>query len=61
MLFEFANCALLLGKFEEGFDACCKLLKNPNLPPEYKDQVQSNYELAKRRLGLTQPSSISTS
>jgi glycosyltransferase involved in cell wall biosynthesis len=59
MLIEFANCALLLGKYEEGFNACCQLLKNPNLPPEYKDQVQSNYELAKRHLGLTQPSSIS--
>ncbi len=47
---EFANCALLLGKFEEGFEACKKLLVNPQLPVEFKPQVESNYELAKMRL-----------
>jgi glycosyltransferase involved in cell wall biosynthesis len=51
LLIEFANCALLLGKFDEGFDACGKLLSNPNLPPEFKANVQSNYELARGKLG----------
>ena len=46
MLIEFANCALLLGKFSEGLEACSKLLANPNLPDEYKAQVQSNFNLA---------------
>jgi hypothetical protein len=54
MLIEFANCALLLGKFKEGFDACSKLLANPNLPPEYKSRVQDNYELARKNLELAQ-------
>ncbi len=50
MLIEFANCALLLNKNQEGLDACAKLLANPRLPDEYKAQVTSNYELAKNRL-----------
>ena len=50
LLIEFANCALLLGKFDEGFDACGRLLSNPNLPPEFKASVQSNYELARGKL-----------
>jgi hypothetical protein len=54
MLIEFANCALLLGKFKEGFDACSKLLANPNLPAEYKSQVQSNFELARKNLERVQ-------
>ena len=52
LLIEFANCSLLLNKFQEGFDACTKLLANPNLPPEYKPQVQANYELARKKLLL---------
>ncbi len=56
ILIEFANCALLLGKFKEGFDACNKLLANPNLPPEYRSQIQANYELAREKLA---PSSLS--
>ncbi len=52
MLIEFANCALLLGKFQEGYDACSKLLANPNLPAEYKTQVQANYELARSKLNM---------
>jgi glycosyltransferase involved in cell wall biosynthesis len=50
LLIEFANCALLLEKFDEGLDACRKLLANPNLPGEFRAQVQSNYELARRKL-----------
>src|SRR6185503_583547 len=52
LLIEFANCALRLGKFQEGFDACSKLLANPSLPAEYKAPVQANYELAASQLKL---------
>jgi len=55
LLIEFANCALLLGKFDEGFDACHKLLANPNLPAEYRAQVQSNCELARKNLASNGP------
>ncbi len=55
MLIEFTNCALLLGKFKEGFDACSKLLANPNLPSEYKHPVQANYELALGKMEVTTP------
>ena len=53
ILIEFANCALLMGKFDEGLVACTKLLSNPNLPQEYKSRVQSNFELASGKLGIT--------
>ena len=46
LLIEFANCSLLLGKFDEGYEACKKLLANPNLPAEYKPQVTANFHLA---------------
>ncbi|HEX2580018.1 MAG TPA: glycosyltransferase [Rhabdochlamydiaceae bacterium] len=61
LLIEFANCALLLGKFQEGFDACSKLLANPSLPTEYKASVQANYELAASQLKLpfVQPLEVS--
>lgn len=49
-LIEFANCALLLGKFKEGLEACSKLLANPHLPSEYRSQIQANYELAQSNL-----------
>ncbi|GFG73626.1 sulfotransferase [Mycobacterium botniense] len=55
LLIEFANCALLLGKFDEGFEACRKLLANPNLPAEFRAQVQSNYELARKNLQANAP------
>ena len=54
LLIEYANCALLLGKFDEGLDACAKLLANPHLPEEYKIPVQSNYDLAFSKLHLPQ-------
>lgn len=54
ILIEFANCALLLGKFDEGFVACSKLLVNPNLPREYRSRVQSNLELARGKLEVAQ-------
>lgn len=53
MLIEFANCALLMGKFKEGLDVCIKLLANPNLPAEYKNPLQSNYELALKNVQQT--------
>ena len=49
-LIEFANCALLLGKFDEGFTACTKLLQNPHLPEEMKAPVTANYELARNKV-----------
>ena len=50
LLIEFANCALLLGKFDEGFDACTRLLANPHLPEEYKPSVIANKALAQKHL-----------
>ncbi|WP_293055025.1 sulfotransferase [Mycobacterium sp.] len=50
LLIEFANCALLLEKFDEGLDACDKLLANPNLPSEFRPHVRANYELARKKL-----------
>lgn len=50
LLVEFANCALLCGKYEEGLQACMKLLANPNLPPAIKGQVVSNAEVARKQL-----------
>lgn len=55
LLIEFANCALLLGKFQEGLEACAKLLANPNLPDEYKSRIEANYQLAQRKLRLDEP------
>lgn len=55
MLIEFAQCALLLGKFKEGFDACNQLLQNPKLPAEYRPRVQSNFNLALSNLELVTP------
>ncbi len=49
-MIEFANCALLLGKFQEGLEACNSLLKNPTLPAAYKSQVVSNQQLAMRMI-----------
>ncbi len=46
MLVEHANCALLLGKWEEGLKACSKLLNNPHVPADIKPQIISNYNLA---------------
>lgn len=50
ILIEYSNCTLLMGKNQEGLEACTKLLANPNLPQEYRDRVQANYNLAKKRL-----------
>lgn len=49
-LVEFANCALLLGKFDEGLDACIKLLANSNLPQDIRPQVISNFNLAQTKV-----------
>jgi len=50
LLIEFANCSLLLGKFDEGLQACNQLLANPRLPEEIKVHVISNQELAKKNV-----------
>ncbi len=48
IMIEYANCALLLGKFKEGLEACNKLLKNPLLPKEFIPQIIGNQQLALR-------------
>ncbi len=50
ILIEYANCTLLLGRYEEGLKACNQLLANPNLPEEIREQVISNCALAQRML-----------
>jgi glycosyltransferase involved in cell wall biosynthesis len=50
LLIEFANCALLLGRFQEGLEACHMLLANPNLPSDIKPQVISNLEMARKNI-----------
>ncbi len=50
LLIEFANNALLYGKYQEGFNACSQLLANPKLPEQYKSRVSKNREFAKSRL-----------
>ena len=52
ILIEFANCALLTGRWQEGLDASIKLLSNPNLPPEARPGITANIELAKKNLQL---------
>lgn len=59
-LIEFANCALLSGRYQEGLEASCKLLGNPNLPQEFKPQVVSNCEFARGRLSVTSQSATAT-
>lgn len=55
ILIEFANCSLLLGKFQEGLQACCQLLANPNLPSDIRTQVASNCELAREKVCNSSP------
>lgn len=50
ILVEFANCALLLGRFPEGLSACNELLANPNLPEEMRPLVMSNRQIAQENL-----------
>lgn len=47
LLIEYANSALLLGKFDEGLVACRKLLANPDLPDQYRSSIEANFALAK--------------
>ncbi len=51
LLIEFANCSLLFGKFEEGLQACNQLLANPNLPKKYVENLISNRDFAKSKVG----------
>lgn len=48
---EFAYCALLLGKYEEAFQAYSELLEKTNLPPEIRQIVVKNHEFARMRVG----------
>lgn len=50
LLIEEANCALLLGKFDEGLQACCELLANPDLPPDLRKLVAANCEIARSKV-----------
>ena len=50
MQIEFANCAMLLGKYAEGLQACNELLCNPKIPAEYSKPVRANLELARKNL-----------
>lgn len=50
ILVEFANCALLLGRFAEGLEACDKLLTNSNLPEEIRPLVLANKKVAQESL-----------
>jgi len=58
LLVEFANCTLLSGRFQEGLQACCQLLANPNLPAEIKPHVLANCELASKQLAGNQAQPI---
>jgi len=50
ILIEFANCALLTGRWQEGLDSSNKLLANPNLPSDIRPHVLKNYSLAMENL-----------
>lgn len=50
MLVEHANCALLLGKWEEGLKACSELLNNKHVPDDIKPSIISNYNLAMKEM-----------
>jgi glycosyltransferase involved in cell wall biosynthesis len=50
ILIEFANCALLTGKWKEGLDASNKLLANLNLPLDIRPHVEKNRSLAIKNL-----------
>jgi len=57
ILIEFANCALLSGKWQEGLDASNKLLANPNLPSDIRPHVVNNLSLARKNLQSPVPNS----
>jgi tetratricopeptide (TPR) repeat protein len=52
VLIEYANCALLTGKWREGLDACNQLLSNPKLPSNIRHHVENNRALAMRNQNL---------
>lgn len=52
ILIEYANCALLTGKWKEGLDACNQLLANPRLPSNIRHHVENNRVLALRNQNL---------
>jgi len=53
---ELANCALLLGYWEEGLKISESLAQNPNLPEEYFSSIQANIKLAKNNLAARKKS-----
>ncbi len=50
LLIEYANCTLLLGRLEEGLDACQKLINNPKLPEDLRPTIIANREMARKNL-----------
>ncbi len=44
VLDEYAISCYWTGRYKESRDACVELLKNPNLPEEYKERVNANLE-----------------
>jgi glycosyltransferase involved in cell wall biosynthesis len=52
ILVEFANCALLTGRWQEGLDASNMLLSNPRLPEDISTRVLANCKLAQHQLEL---------
>lgn len=52
MMMELVNCAVLLGKYQEAFEATGKLLENPNLPDEHRSVLQDNYKTLQKKLNL---------
>jgi tetratricopeptide (TPR) repeat protein len=49
-LIELANCALLMGDFKHGYEACGTLLANASLPPDIRPHVENNRTLAQTQL-----------
>ena len=47
ILIEYAQCALLLGRFKEAFTAYQKLLANSNITEDAKKRFMNNYEISK--------------
>jgi hypothetical protein len=47
---ELSICAYWVGAYQESFDLCEALLKNPALPQEYIERIQANLQFAADQL-----------
>ncbi|MDE3056198.1 MAG: glycosyltransferase family 2 protein [Verrucomicrobiota bacterium] len=52
LLIEYANCALLIGHWEEGLDACNKLLEKIAVPEDNIPHILANRKLALEQLAF---------